>query len=276
MSGTVTAKAAGLDTPCKSSLVCRLSNGQGGNNQTQRAAVVLGISRREGSVMSTVAFLHAVTASRVLRVLIVDDHSLIREGLALRIEAELGMKVVGCVADGEAAIVAVERLHPDVVIMDLVLPSLNGIDATRRIVSEYPQTFVIVLSACRSLEHVRRAMGAGAHAYVLKSAAGSELTEAINTVVAGTTYFSREVVESYGIPTLRSAADPHPMEVLSDRERQILPFLVRGLTSAQVGQRLSLSCKTIETYRSRLMIKLGVSDRMTLIQAAKEYELPEA
>jgi DNA-binding NarL/FixJ family response regulator len=226
--------------------------------------------------MSTVAILPSGIARSVVRILVVDDHSVIREGLSLRIDAEFGMKIVGCVADGEEAIFAVQRLQPDVVIMDLVLPSVNGIDATRRIVGEYPQTLVIALSACHSLEHVRRAMGAGAHGYVLKSAAGSELTEAINMVVAGNRYFSREVVESYGIPALQRAPHTNPIEELSERERQILPFLVKGLTSAQVGRRLSLSCKTVETYRSRLMLKLGVSDRTALIQAAQEYELPEA
>ena len=215
-------------------------------------------------------------AAPFIRVLIVDDHSVMREGLALRIEAEHNMQVVGCVGDGEEAVATVRRVRPDVVIMDLILPCLNGIDATRRILGQYPQTLVIALSACQSLAHVRRTMRAGARAYVRKSAAGCELTEAINMAVAGKTYFSRDILQLHGAPALHGARRTHPMEDLSERERQLLPLLIAGMTSAQIARQLLLSCKTVETYRSRMMIKLGVFDRATLIRVAREYELPEA
>jgi DNA-binding NarL/FixJ family response regulator len=215
-------------------------------------------------------------AAALIRVLIVDDHSVMREGLALRIEAEQNMQVVGCVGDGEAAIATVRRLRPDVVIMDLVLPSLNGIEATRRILCQFPQTLVIALSACNSLGHVRRTMRAGARAYVRKSATGTELTDAINMAVAGKTYYSHDLVQLHGVPALDGAPGTNPMEDLSDRERQVLPLLIAGMTSAQIAQVLLLSCKTVETYRSRMMIKLGVFDRATLIRVAREYELPDA
>jgi DNA-binding NarL/FixJ family response regulator len=214
------------------------------------------------------------SAPSALRILVVDDHSIVREGLALRIEAEPGIKVVGCVVDGAEAIAAVERLQPDVVIMDLVLPAINGIDATRHILGAFPQTIVIALSACHSLEHIRRTLRAGAHAFVLKSAASKELTDAVKLAAAGETYFSPAIVELHGAPALKHARHSNPIEDLSDRERQILPFLIAGMTSAQIGLELSLSCKTVETYRSRLMAKLGVSDRVGLNRVVKEYELP--
>lgn len=212
----------------------------------------------------------------VLRLVIVDDHSVLREGLALRIEAERNMRVVGCVGDGEEAIATVQRLRPDVVIMDLMLPSLNGIDATRRILCQLPQTLIIALSACNSLEHVRRAMRAGACAFVRKSAAGNELTDAINMAVAGERYFSRDIVALHGASALDGARNASPMEDLSDRERQLLPLLIAGMTSAQIARKLLLSSKTVETYRSRMMIKLGANDRVTLLRVAREYDLPDA
>jgi DNA-binding NarL/FixJ family response regulator len=211
----------------------------------------------------------------LLRILVVDDHCLIREGLTLRIEAEHGMRVVGSVASGEEAVAATHRLRPDVIIMDLVLPSLNGIDATRQILRAYPETFVVALSACHSLEQVRRSVRAGAHAYLLKSAAGNELMDAIRIVIAGKKYLSRELIELHGESVLQGASRANPIAALSDRERQILLFLIAGLTSATIARRLSLSSKTIETYRSRLMTKLDVADRAALIQLAKEYELPD-
>jgi DNA-binding NarL/FixJ family response regulator len=185
------------------------------------------------------------------------------------------MKVIGSVATGVDAIAAARRLHPDVIIMDLVLPLLNGIDATRHIVCEAPHTHIVALSACRSLEHVRRMLRAGAHAYVLKSAGGNELTEAIKTVAAGHLYLSHELVALYGDKVL-TAGPVNPIESLSDRERQVLRGLVAGLTSAEIGRRFSLSCKTVESYRCRMMMKLGISDRSALIRLAREYDLPEA
>lgn len=214
-------------------------------------------------------------APAALRILVVDDHSVMRDGLAHRIDTEAGMQVVGCVATGEDAIAAAQRLQPDVIIMDLVLPSLNGVDATRHILLNCPKTVVIVLSACRSLEHVRRSLRAGAHGYVLKSSAVDELTEAVRRSGSGSVYFCREIVALHGESALRALPVRNPIETLSHRERQILLLLIAGLTSALIARRLSLSCKTVETYRSRMMSKLGVGDRTALIRLAKDYELPE-
>ena len=121
-----------------------------------------------------------------IRILVVDDHSLVREGLAVLIDRDVGMKIVGSAATGEGAVLAARRLRPDVIIMDLVLPALNGIDATRHIISEFPWIRIIALSACHGPEQVYRALRAGARGYVLKTAAGAEMLSAIRAVVAGT------------------------------------------------------------------------------------------
>jgi two-component system nitrate/nitrite response regulator NarL len=214
-------------------------------------------------------------ASSQLRILVVDDHAVMRDGLSLRIESDRNLRVVGCVGSGKEAIDAAQRLRPDLIIMDLVLPSINGIDAISRILKVLPRTFVVAFSVCHSLEQVRRAMRAGAHAFVLKSAAAHELMEAITAVVAGQVYFCQETIALHGAPSLEGASTPNPIETLSERERQILQCIVAGMTSVEIGEKLSLSCKTVETYRGRMMCKLGVAHRTALIRAAHEFELPE-
>ena len=120
-----------------------------------------------------------------IRILLVDDHSIVRDGLTFLLSRHTGMTIAGCAETGEAAVLAAGRLKPDVIIMDLVLPALSGIDATRQIISELPDTRIIALSACHTSEHVYRALRAGARGFVLKSAAGSELLNAIKAVTAG-------------------------------------------------------------------------------------------
>src|SRR3984957_11830487 len=128
-----------------------------------------------------------------IRILLVDDHSIVRDGLTFLLSRYTGMTIVGCAETGEAAVLAASRLKPDVIIMDLVLPALSGIDATRQIISELPRTRIIALSACHTSEHVYRALRAGARGYVLKTAAGSELLNAIKAVTAGEQYISQDI-----------------------------------------------------------------------------------
>jgi DNA-binding NarL/FixJ family response regulator len=214
------------------------------------------------------------SARDALTVLVVDDHSIVRDGLALLLERETGLKVVGSAATGEEAVQAARHLAPDIVIMDLVLPSLNGIDATQRIVDEAPRTHVIILSGSRTPEHVYRALRAGARGYVLKTAVGAELLHAIREVAAGRQFVSPAIegvpadgMESGGIPK-------SPFESLSARERDVLRRIVAGSTSADIAKQLSLSRKTVDTYRARIMLKLGVANRSALIRFALDYELP--
>jgi DNA-binding NarL/FixJ family response regulator len=211
-----------------------------------------------------------VDALLVSRVLLVDDHGIVRDGIATLLDRDSGIKIVGCAATGEEAVRASRRLKPDVIIMDLLLPGLNGIDATELILAQSPRTLVIVLSSSKARGHVQRALRAGARGYVLKSDESEDLHHAIREVIAGGRYISPAIAD---IGMLLGSKESS-FELLSARERDVLRRVAAGYTSADIGQQLSLSPKTIETYRCRLMVKLGVTDRAALIRFAEEFEVP--
>ena len=208
-----------------------------------------------------------------IRLLVVDDHGVVREGLTFLIERERGMSVVGSVATGEDAVLAAVRLKPDLVIMDLVLPDMNGTDATERILARVPTTQVIILTACHTAEHVYRALRAGARGYVVKGAMGAELMQAVLVVAAGKQFVSPGIAPKIQAGASRYSRQKSPMERLSAREREVLHRVVAGSSSADIAAHLSLSPKTVDTYRGRLMVKLGVGNRSALIRFAIEHEL---
>lgn len=212
---------------------------------------------------------------RPVSVLVVDDHGIVREGLTVLLERRPEIRVVATAADGRQAVMAAKQYHPDVVVMDLVLPELSGIDATRRILRDLPQTRVVILSVCHTSEHVFQALRAGALGYVLKQSAAVELDHAVMAVLGGEHYLSpdvREVVAAAG----GDFASLTPLERLSSREREVLHLTVGGATSAEIARTLSLSPKTVETYRSRIMEKLGVADHTALIRFAVEHAMTPA
>ncbi len=209
-----------------------------------------------------------------VRILVVDDHGIVREGLTALLERDGGRTVVGSAATGEEAVLAAERLMPDVIIMDLVLPSLNGIDATRSILKNCPGARVIALSACHTAEQVYRALRAGARGYVVKAAAGGELIHAVDEVMAGPRYVTPTIAELPDAADAAASLPSSPFECLSEREREVLRCVVEGLTSSDIARQLCLSRKTVDTYRGRIMVKLGVSSRSALIRYALNYELP--
>jgi DNA-binding NarL/FixJ family response regulator len=217
-----------------------------------------------------------VSAMPPIRILLVDDHSVMREGLAALLERDNNMQIVGSAATGEEGVLAAHRLTPDIIIMDLMLPDLNGIDATRRIVSELPRTHIIALSACHTSAHANGALRAGAHGYVLKAAAGAELLIAIKTVIAGQQYVSPAIAALIVDGGPGTSIPTSPLDRLSARERDVLRRIVAGATSAEIARDLTLSRKTVDTYRGRMMVKLGVANRSQLIRCALEYELPVA
>lgn len=200
-----------------------------------------------------------------IRILVADDHAIVREGLALILESS-GMLVVGEAGDGRDAIVLAETLRPDVVVMDIAMPELNGIDATRLIHERFPEIRVIVLSMHNTSEHVFRAMQAGARAYLLKESAGVGLVDAVRAVTRGERYFG----EGVDAP-LAAQASRSPLDSLSPREREVIQLVVEGRTSAEIAELLSLSPKSIETYRSRLMVKLGVANLPALVKFALQH-----
>lgn len=205
--------------------------------------------------------------------MVVDDHGMVREGLAALLDRESDMVVVATAATGRESILAARRVIPDLIIMDLALPDLNGIDAARQILQETPQIRVIALSASHSPDLVQRALRAGARGFALKDAAGRELIIAVRGVLQGRVHLSPGVKPPLKCGDSPSAVPRTAFERLSLRERQVLRGIVEGATSAVIAAQLSLSRKTVDTYRGRLMDKLGVDNRSALIRRALENEL---
>jgi two-component system, NarL family, response regulator NreC len=201
-----------------------------------------------------------------IRILIADDHGIVAEGLKSLAEAEPDIEVVGIVADGREAVQHARESRPDVVVMDMSMPELNGADATRAILQNDPACRVIVLSMYAEREYVRRALKAGAMGYVVKRSAAKELVDAIRAVHAGQRYLSPRVADV----VIEAGADDKDdlLAKLSMREREVLQLLAEGNTGAEIAQRLSLSQKTVETYRARLVEKLGIRDLPGLVRFA--------
>jgi len=211
-----------------------------------------------------------------IRVCLADDHSVVRDGLRFLLEAKGDIAVVGAAPDGRQAVLQAQQLRPDVVIMDIAMPELNGIEATVQIRATCPDTEVIILSMHSTSEHVFRAFQAGARGYLLKESAGAEVVSAVRAVHAGRRYLSARIAEQGLAVVSRSGqASPgqSPIERLTGREREILQLVVEGQSSAEIAERLYLSTKTVETYRSRLMQKLSVSDLPSLVKFAIEHGL---
>jgi DNA-binding NarL/FixJ family response regulator len=208
-----------------------------------------------------------------INIVVVDDHGIVRDGLAALLDGHFHMNVVGSVANGKDAILAAERLKPEVIVMDLILPELSGIDAALRILAALPLTRIVILSACDTSEHVFRALRAGARGYVLKECASAELVQAVLAVVAGDRYLSPRITGVVIDSLLGDAETASPIERLSPREREVMHLTVSGASSAEIGIRLSLSRKTVDTYRSRVMGKLGVPDLAGLVRFAVAHAM---
>jgi len=205
-------------------------------------------------------------------VFIADDHAIVREGLASLLAAQPDLRVVGTAADGLDAVRQVDALRPDVVIMDISMPLMNGIEAAREIRDRVPQTRTVILSMHSSVEHVFHALEAGAGGYVLKGSAGKELVDAVRAVSAGRRYLSQKVAEMMAEVVGRSAGGS-PLSRLSRRERQILQLVAEGRSGVQIAATLHLSPKTVDTYRSRLMQKLHIGDLAGLVKFAIQQGL---
>jgi DNA-binding NarL/FixJ family response regulator len=208
-----------------------------------------------------------------ISVFLVDDHTVVRDGLRFLLEAQGDIQVVGNATNGRDAVRQVSILKPDVVVMDIAMPELNGIEATLQIQKECPSARVVILSMHSTAEHIRRALQAGAQGYVLKKSAGEEVVEAVRAVNAGRGYLSEAitgiVIEDYrGLPHA-----PSPLESLTRRERQILQLIAEGKSNAEAARILFLSPKTVETYRSRMMQKLGINNLRGLMKFAVQQGL---
>ncbi len=206
-------------------------------------------------------------------ILLADDHAIVREGLRALLSARGDLVVVGEASDGAEAVAAVERLTPDVVVMDISMPRMNGIDAAAEIRRRFPATQVVFLSVHATSEHVFRALQAGAAGYVLKESVGQEVVDAIRAVAAGRRYLSTRIAEvvNPGLGASGPLPSRGPLDSLSQREREVLQLVVEGWSSAEIGERLSVSPKSIETYRGRVMTKLGIHDLPGLVRFAIKH-----
>ncbi len=217
-----------------------------------------------------------VSLTRPSRVLVVDDHGIPCDAVTTQFAGRRDLQVVGGAQGGSQTAVEVCSLRPDVVIVDLASPDLDGIDATRRILTLLPDTHVVILSACHTSARVIAALRAGARGYVLKESGSPELMRAVLAVLAGGRYFSPSISDMLLGLVLSNPTSYSPIERLSGREREVLHLTVAGTTSAEIATRMSLSRKTVDTYRSRVMDKVGVKDLGGLIRFAAEHAMAPA
>jgi two-component system, NarL family, response regulator NreC len=208
-----------------------------------------------------------------IRVALVDDHAILREGLRSLLQRHVFIEVVGEAATGVECLTLLETWRPDVVVMDITMPDLNGIETTRKIALQWQEVRVIILSVHSTMEHVYQAFAAGALGYVLKESIGKELLTAIRTAYIAQRYLSEKIEANGGSLRLPPLAKKSPLESLSMRERQVLQLVVEGHASVEIAARLALSAKTVDTYRSRLMQKLGVGNVTGLVKFAIQHGL---
>ncbi len=208
-----------------------------------------------------------------ISVFLADDHRILREGLRMLLEAQRDIRVVGEAEDGRQAVGEILSIRPEVVLMDITMPELNGIEATRQIQEELPAVKVVILSVHGDSEHVYRAFQAGAQGYMLKESAGSEVVQAVRTVYAGRRYLSQKLAQAGLDEYIDERQSRSPLDQLSGREREVCQLTVEGNTSATIAEKLGLSPKTVETYRSRVMDKLGVDDITGLVRYAIRHGL---
>jgi len=203
-------------------------------------------------------------------ILLADDHQVVRQGLKVLLEAEPGFRVIGEAGDGLEAVQLTERLRPDVLVVDLMMPRLGGLEVTRQVFQRSPQTRVVVLSMYSNEAYVLEALKNGAFGYVLKNADISELAQAVRQAAAGKHYLSpplsERAIETYIQKAQTAPLDPY--DTLTAREREVLHLAAEGYSNAEIAARLMISPRTVETHRANLMRKLGLHNEAELIRYA--------
>ena len=215
---------------------------------------------------------------RSIRVLLVDDHVLVREGIRSLLQLYEDIEVVGEAGDGREAIQKSRELEPDIIVMDISMPSMGGIEATRQILKEKPVTKIVVLSRYDNLSYARSLLEAGALGYVPKKAVSAELAVAIRAVYSGDVFLhpsiAKGVTKDY-VQLIRSERETEPYERLTDREKEILKLLAEGYSSHQIAERLYLTAKTVVNYRKNIMEKLSLENLAQLIKYAIKIGLAD-
>ena len=209
------------------------------------------------------------------RILLADDHAILRHGLRAMLGSTPGFEVVGEAATGEEAVTQSAELHPDVVLMDIQMPGLNGIEATRRVVERDPDAGVVILTMFRDDDSVFAAMRAGARGYVLKDAGGEEVLRVVRAVANGEAHFGPEIakrlINFFSVP--RPVAPTEAFPELTAREHEVLDLIARGLSNTVISRRLFVSPKTVRNHISNIFLKLRVADRAEAIVRAREAGL---
>jgi DNA-binding NarL/FixJ family response regulator len=210
-----------------------------------------------------------------IRIILVDDHAILRDGIRALLKNESDIIVIGEAEDGRTAVNLTRQLLPDVVLMDIAMPLLNGLEATRQIIHDYPTVKVLILSMYDNEEYIRNSLANGAMGYILKDASAAELLDAIRAVHRGETILSpavtRLVVENYlrwGTLKKENNADG-----LSPREREVLQLIAEGYSNKQIAEILCISIKTVQAHRMNLMSKLGLHNRADLIKYAIQRKI---
>jgi len=205
-------------------------------------------------------------------VLVADDHAIVRDGLVTHLSTQPDFEIVGTAVNGREALAQALRLEPRIAVFDISMPELDGVEAARQVLAKKPHVNIVMLSMHATPQHVFQALEAGVRGYLLKESAGQEIIEAIRIVLGGRRYLSPKVAEivAEGV-SARGAA--RPIESLSKRERGIFKLVADGYSSAEIGRMLHLSSKTVDSYRSRMMQKLQVSDVTGLVKLAIQHGL---
>lgn len=218
-----------------------------------------------------------MTASNAIRVLLADDHQVVRQSLRILLDSRPDVTVVGECNNGREAVAMAEKLRPAIVLMDIAMPELSGIEAARQIRQLAPATRVIMLSAYGDAEHVRLALRAGALGYIIKRSDIDELVMAIKLVSRGNSYFSNDLAEHLDLSELiyqaRRPEQVSPLDQLTTREMEVLQLLAEGHTGRVIAERLVISPKTVEGHKARLMTKLGAHNRTDLLRFAFKADL---
>ena len=211
-----------------------------------------------------------MSESRPIRVMVVDDHDMVRRGLATFLKVKGDLQLVGEARDGEEALRLCEEVCPDVVLMDVLMPRMGGAEATRIIREQYPTVQVIALTSFQEHDLVREIMGAGAISYLLKSVTVDELAEAIRAAHGGRATLAPEAVQAL---VQAASREPEPGGDLTPREREVLSLVVEGLSNPQIAERLTVSRSTAKAHVSNILSKLGVANRAGAIAVAIQHKL---
>ncbi len=207
----------------------------------------------------------------MIRVLLADDHAMVRKGFRLILEAQPDMEIAGEAGNGREAVELAEKLHPDVVVMDVAMPELNGIEATRRLAASSPHTRVLALSMHKDSVYVREILRAGARGYLLKDSIDTDLISAVRAVAKGDGYISPGVSDAVLSDYRRHVTDP--LDLLTSREREVLQMIAESKTNKEIAVSLNLSVYTVEAHRGKIMEKLNLHSTGELVRFAVRHGL---